>query len=97
MSIQPPLSNLARPTGDLTCGRLTSDPGGHCPKTADWHVLWTADGDNTLCCAEHMTEAENNWVWFSRHPIGALCTALPAVFEDDGCHADIADDNGSQS
>lgn len=71
----PPLG-AARPVMDATCGRLA--PGGHCGKPATWHVIWTSDTENGLCCDGHMDEVIRRWAFYDRHPVGAACT-LPDV------------------
>jgi hypothetical protein len=89
--ILPALSNIPRPSYDLTCGRLTTDPDGHCPKRATWHVMWTSDGTNTLCCEEHMTEARQQWAFYGRHQLGMACTVAGAIFLDGRCVLDEGD------
>lgn len=86
MSITPPVGSEGRPAGEHTCGfSPTLDYAGHCGKPATWHVIWTVEMDNTLCCDEHMADALIQWVFFMRHPIGPDCTMPDALFYDDRC------------
>jgi hypothetical protein len=86
MSIQPPIGTIERPAGELTCGfSPTLDYAGECGQPADWHVMWTVDGANSLCCDPHMADALTKWVFFMRHPISPDCTQPEAEFCEDRC------------
>lgn len=40
--------------------------------------MWTADGENGLCCDEHMAEARAAWVFVDVHPVTGLCATNDA-------------------
>jgi hypothetical protein len=53
----------------LTCTRIG------CDADATWHVIWTADGENGMCCDKHETEARRRWVFYAIHPYRLECSA----------------------
>jgi hypothetical protein len=75
LHMTPPLGK-ERAAMDQTCGFGADSP--QCSKPATWHVVWTADLDNSVCCDEHMDYA-NAFAYYDRHPITDLCTFPAAV------------------
>lgn len=61
----PPMFGTAPP---LTCTRIG------CDADATWHVLWTADLENGLCCDEHYAETRRRWVYYAAHPYEPICS-----------------------
>ncbi|MFM9635921.1 hypothetical protein [Streptomyces turgidiscabies] len=44
-----------------------------CPTTAAWHICWDTRGENGMACTPHMVEAQHQFVYIDRHPIGPEC------------------------
>lgn len=103
----PPLFGSAP---SLTCSRWIGDR--NCGAPATWHVIWTAQLDNGLCCDEHMAEARRVWAFFAAHPHAIECDMPGTAFlaaenrcvVDEGwlglrelAHADITESQGGAS
>lgn len=84
MSALPPLGGIAPP---LQCNRWL--PGGgalgsgdekHCGREGKWHVIWTADCENGICCHEHYDEVRRLWAYYAAHEYRMECSMPGAVF-----------------
>ncbi|RLL68141.1 hypothetical protein D7M15_16285 [Streptomyces sp. Z26] len=58
-----------------------------------WHVMWDAQLDNSVTCAEHMQLIQERWVYADRHPMTADCTMPGAlwVYVNDKCYVPQTD------
>lgn len=75
--ILPPMIGEANAPGG-ECSRWLGET--HCGKPAAFHVFWTPDGENGLCCTEHIAEARKRWVFYAAHPWRPPCSAPDALF-----------------
>jgi hypothetical protein len=82
MSALPPLGGVAPP---LQCLRLLAGtPGGgdeiHCGREGKWHIIWTSDCENGICCDEHYAETRDRWAYFAAHEYRMECSMPGAVY-----------------
>jgi hypothetical protein len=60
----------------MTCSRVG------CGRSATFHVIWTAEMDNGLCCDDHMEEARRRWRCYAHHDYDpGFCSHPQASFE----------------
>jgi hypothetical protein len=71
----PPLFGHAPP---FACGRILV--AGPCGADAEWHVIWSSDIDNGLCCQAHYDEARERWAFYAAHRYEMECSMPGAVF-----------------
>lgn len=66
-NLTPPLFGIAP---GLQCNRLmggSDDVADACGKPATWHIFWTPDLENGICCDHHAAEARSRWVFYAIH------------------------------
>lgn len=95
MSALPPMGGVAPP---LQCNRdLNGNPGSGderlCGREGKWHIIWTSDLENGICCDEHYDEARKRWGFYAVHPYKPDCSMPGAVyvFADNVC---VVDEDG---
>ena len=71
MTDTPPIY-ASRKWTDRTCG-YEAPRGNHCPELAVMHVLWTADGENSIDCQKHWKAVQGRWAFVLAHPLDAVC------------------------
>ena len=84
----PPMFDIAPP---LVCSRWMVN--GNCGKPATWHVIWTADMENGLCCDEHMAEVRREWAFYAAHPYEMVCSIRGCRFIEEENRCVVDDDD----
>lgn len=92
-----PIAPLGGHAPPLQCNRIvngsTFDAPDHCGREAKWHVIWTEDLENGLCCDEHMEEVLAKWMFYARHPYRMECSMPGAVYLHDA-NVCLVDEDG---
>jgi hypothetical protein len=95
MSALPPLGGVAPP---LQCNRWMGGTFGGgdeicCGREGKWHIMWTSDLENGICCDDHYQEARARWAFYAAHEYRPDCSMPGAVyiFAENRC---VVDEDG---